>query len=236
MKFFIKNFQKPLTKLKIYVIINTTNKEKELITMENILSALEIKTLLEELEHLNEETKSKESEAQNAEPALDLYKDDIYLYGLVKERGGEKVLEDFLNKIADEYGLEAEPTVYASKLIKLHSNAEKNWNSVSRIIHCVLNYIEDYNKWADEDEEDESADEESDECKCKCECGKCRCGSKCECGNNECKNCETTAKSGNIQTITFTTKSGQVLGCCTDEDITSIKVVSSNGKMSIFNL
>lgn len=201
--------------------------------MENI-----IKALLEEIEHLNEETKSKESEAQNAEPALDLYRDNIYLYGLIKEQGGEKVLEDFLNKIADEYGLEAEPTVYASKLIKLHSNTEKNWNSVSRIIQCVLDYIEEYNKLADEDEEDEFADEDSDECK---NCVNCCCGSKCECGkceceNKECKNCETTAKSGNIQTITFTTKSGQVLGCCTDEDITSIKVISSDGKMSIFNL
>ena len=67
-------------------------------------------------------------------------------------------------------------------------------------------------------------------------CRKCHCGSKCECGNNECKNYESTAKSGNIQTITFTTKSGQVLGCCTDEDITSIKIISSDGKMSIFNL
>ena len=191
--------------------------------MKNNLLALEIKALLEEIEHLNEETKSKESEEQNAESTFDLYKDDIYLYGLVKEQGGEKVLEDFFDKVADEYGLEAEPTVYASKLIKLHSNAEKNWNSVSRIIHCVLDYIEEYNKLAGEDEEDEFADEDSDECKC-------------ECGNKECKNCESTAKSGNIQTITFTTKSGQILGCCTDEDITSIKVVSSDGKMSIFNL
>ena len=232
MKFFIKNFQKLLTKLKIYAIINTTNKEKELITMENI-----IKALLEEIEHLNEETKSKESEEQNAEPALDLYKDDIYLYGLVKEQGEEKVLEDFLNKVADEYGLEAEPTVYASNLIKVYSITKSGWNSASNIIHCVLNYIEKYNKLAGEDEEDEFADENSDECKC--ECGKCHCGSKCECGNNECKNYESTAKSGNIQTITFTTKSGQVFGCCTDENITSIKVISSNGKMykmSIFNL
>ena len=193
--------------------------------MKNNLSALEIKALLEEIEHLNEETKSEESEAQNAESTLDLYKDDIYLYCLVKEQGGEKVLEDFLNKIADEYGLEAEPTVYASSLIKLHPITKSGWNSASNIIHCVLNYIEEYNKFADEDEdeEDEFADEDSDECKC-------------ECGNNECKNCETTAKSGNIQTITFTTKSGQVFGCCTDEGITSIKVVSSDGKMSIFNL
>ena len=213
--------------------------------MKNNLSALEIKALLEEIEHLNEETKSKESEAQNAESTFDLYKDDTYLYGLVKEQGGEKVLEDFFDKVADEYGLEAEPTVYASNLIRVYSTTKSGWNSVSNIIHCVLDYIEEYNKWAVEDEEDEFADEDSDECKCecgkcrcgsKCECGKCRCGSKCECGNDECKNCESTAKSGNIQTITFTTKSGQVFGCCTDEDITSIKVVSSNGKMSIFNL
>ena len=182
--------------------------------MKNNLSALEIKALLEEIEHLNEETKSKESETQNAESTFDLYKDDMYLYGLVKEQGGEKVLEDFFDKVADEYGLEAEPSVYTSNLIKLYSTTKSGWNSVSNIIHCVLDYIEAYNKFADEDEEDEFADEESDEC----------------------KNCETTAKSGNIQTITFTTKSGQVLGCCTDEDITSIKVVSSNGKMSIFNL
>ena len=191
--------------------------------MKNNLSALEIKALLEEIEHLNEETKSKESETQNAEPTFDLYKDDIYLYGLVKEQGGEKVLEDFFDKVADEYGLEAEPTVYASNLIRVYSSTKSSWNSVSNIIHCVLNYIEEYNKLADEDEEDEFADEDSDECKC-------------ECGNKECKDCESTAKSGNIQTITFTTKSGQVFGCCTDEDITSIKVVSSNGKMSIFNL
>ena len=176
--------------------------------MENI-----IKALLEGIEHLNEETKSKESETQNAESTFDLYKDGMYLYGLVKEQGGEKVLNDFLNKVVDEYGLEAEPTVYASKLIKLHSNTEKNWNSVSRIIQCVLRYIEDYNYWADEEEK-----------------------MNCRQREDECKNCETTAKSENIQTITFTTKSGQVLGCCTDEDITSIKVVSSNGKMSIFNL
>ena len=223
MKFFIKNFQKLLTKLKIYVIINTTNKEKEMIIMKNNLSALEIKALLEEIEHLNEETKSKESEEQNAESTFDLYKDDIYLYGLVKEQGGEKVLKDFFNKVADEYGLEAEPTVYASNLIKVYSTTKSGWNSVSNIIHCVLDYIEEYNKLAGEDEEDEFADEDSDECKC-------------ECGNNEYKNYKSTAKSGNIQTITFTTKSGQVFGCCTDEGITSIKVVSSDGKMSIFNL
>ena len=201
--------------------------------MENIIALL-MKALLEKDEHLNEETKSKESEAQNAESTFDLYKDDIYLYGLVKEQGGEKVLNDFFDKVADEYGLEAEPTVYASNLIRVYSTTKSSWNSVSNIIHCVLGYIEEYNKLADEDEEDEFAGEDSDECKC--ECGKCRCGSKCECGNNECKNYESTAKSGNIQTITFTTKSGQVLGCCTDEDITSIKVISSNGKMSIFNL
>ena len=204
--------------------------------MKNNLSALEIKALLEEIEHLNEETKSKESETQNAESTFDLYKDDMYLYGLVKEQGGEKVLEDFFDKVADEYGLEAEPTVYTSNLIKVYSTTKSGWNSVSNIIHCVLNYIEEYNKLADEDEdeEDEFADEDSD--KCKCECGKCRCGSKCECGSKECKNYETTAKFGNIQTIILTTKSGQVFGCCTDEDITSIKVISSNGKMSIFNL
>ena len=195
--------------------------------MKNNLSALEIKALLEEIEHLNEETKSKESEEQNAEPTLDLYKDDMYLYGLVKEQGGEKVLEDFFDKVADEYGLEAEPTVYTSNLIKVYSITKSGWNSVSNIIHCVLDYIEEYNKLAGEDEEDEFADEDSDECKC--ECGSC-------CGSNECKNYESTAKSGNIQTITFTTKSGQGFGCCTDENITSIKVVSSNGKMSIFNL
>ena len=207
--------------------------------MKNILSALEIKALLEEIEHFNEETKSKESKTQNAESTFDLYKDDTYLHGLVKEQGGEKVLSDFFDKVADEYGLEAEPTLFASNTIKHHSNAEKNWDSVSKIIQCILSYIEAYNYWADEDEEDEFADEDSDECKC--ECGKCRCGSKCKCGSCccgecECKNCESTAKSGNIQTITFTTKSGQVLGCCTDEDITSIKVMSSDGKMSIFNL
>ena len=196
--------------------------------MENIIALL-MKALLEKDEHLNEETKSKESEEQNAEPTLDLYKDDMYLYGLVKEQGGEKVLEDFFDKVADEYGLEPEPTVYTSNLIKVYSTTKSGWNSVSNIIHCVLNYIEEYNKLAGEDEEDEFADEDSDECEC--ECGSCCC-----CGNNECKNCETTAKSGNIQTITFTTKSGQILGCCTDEDITSIKVVSSDGKMSIFNL
>ena len=205
--------------------------------MENIIALL-MKALLEKDEHLNEETKSKESEAQNAESTFDLYKDDTYLYGLVKEQGGEKVLEDFFNKVADEYGLEAEPTVYASNLIRVYSSTKSGWNSVSNIIHCVLNYIEEYNKWADKDEEDEFADEENDECKncmdccdeCECECGNCCCGSK------ECKNCGTTAKSGNIQTITFTTKSGQVFGCCTDEGVTSIKVVSSDGKMSIFNL
>ena len=171
--------------------------------MENIIALL-MKALLEKDEHLNEETKSKESEAQNAESTFDLYKDDIYLYGLVKEQGGEKVLEDFFDKVADEYGLEAEPTVYASNLIRVYSTTKSSWNSVSNIIHCVLGYIEEYNKLADEDEEDEFAGEDSDECKC--ECGKCRCGSKCECGNNECKNYESTAKSGNIQTITFTTK------------------------------
>lgn len=190
--------------------------------MENIIALL-MKALLEKDVHLNEETKSKENNEQNTESTFDLYKDDTYLYGLVKEQGGEKVLEDFFDKVADEYGLEAEPTVYTSNLIKVYSTTKSGWNSVSNIIHCVLNYIEEYNKLTDEDEEDEFADEDSDECKC-------------ECGNNECKNCETTAKSGNIQTITFTTKSGQVFGCCTDEDITSIKVVSSNGKMSIFNL
>lgn len=200
--------------------------------MENIIALL-MKALLEKDEHLNEETKSKESEKQNAESTFDLYKDDIYLYGLVEEQGGEKVLEDFFDKVADEYGLEAEPTVYASNIIKVYSTTKSDWNSVSYIIHCVLNYIEEYNKLADEDEdeEDEFADEDSDECK---NCVNC-CG-ECGCGNKECKNCETTAKSGNIQTITFTTKSGQVFGCCTDEDITSIKVISSNGKMSIFNL
>lgn len=204
--------------------------------MKNILSALEIKALLEEIEHLNEETKSKESEAQSAESTFDLYKDDTYLYGLVKEQGGEKVLEDFFDKVADEYGLEAEPTVYTSNLIKVYSTTKSGWNSVSNIIHCVLDYIEAYNKLADEDEEDEPEDEENDECKnCVNCCDDCEC-EKCCCGNDECKNYETTAKSGNIQTITFTTKSGQVFGCCTDEDITSIKVVSSNGKMSIFNL
>lgn len=220
MKFFIKNFQKRLTKLKIYAIINTTNKEKELIIMKeaNIPASI-LKLFLEESGHFNEEEK-------NVEPTLDLYKDDTYLYGLVKEQGEEKVLEDFLNKVADEYGLEAEPTVYASNLIKVYSITKSDWNSASNIIHCVLNYIEDYNKWADEDEEDEFADEENDECK---NCVNC-------CGECECKNCESTAESGNIQTITFTTKSGQVLSCCTDEDITSIKVVSSDGKMSIFNL
>ena len=185
--------------------------------MENIIALL-MKALLEKDEHLNEETKSKESEEQNAEPTFDLYRDDMYLYGLVKKQGGDKVLEDFFDKVADEYGLEAEPTVYTSNLIKVYSTTKSGWNSVSNIIHCVLNYIEEYNKLAGEDEEDEFADEDSDECEC--ECGSCCC-----CGNNECKNCETTAKSGNIQTITFTTKSGQILGCCTDEDITSIKVV-----------
>lgn len=199
--------------------------------MENI-----IKALLEGIEHLNEETKSKESEEQNTGSALDLYKDDIYLYGLVKEQGEEKVLEDFLNKVANEYGLEAEPTVYASNLIKVYSITKSGWNSASNIIHCVLNYIEDYNKWADEDEEDEFADEESDECKdCINCCDDCECG-KCCCGSNECENLESAAKSGNTQIISFTTKSGQILDCCTDEDIVSIKIRSSDGKMSVFNL
>ena len=42
-----------------------------------------------------------------------------------------------------------------SYLIKVYSITKSSWNSVSNIIHCVLDYIEEYNKLAGEDEEDE---------------------------------------------------------------------------------
>lgn len=190
-----------------------------------------MKLFLEESGHFDKEEK-------NTEPAFDLYQDSIYIYGLVKEQGSEKVLEDFLGRVADEYGLEAEPTLFASTLIKAFSSKNMDWNTVSKIIHCVLHYIEDY--FTNENDEDEWADDEDyicedDECECECECDGC-CGEceDCSCCRNS-KSEDKTASSKTVQTITFTTKSGQTFGCCTDEDIVSIKVVS-NDKMSIFNL
>lgn len=180
-----------------------------------------------------------EKENELLEPSFDLYQNSSYIYGLVKEQGSKKVLEDFLNKIIATYGLEDEASLFASTLIDACSKREQDWRAVDNLIHCILNYIdedteEDEDYAVEEDEWDTDEDEEKgccgncvnhcDECECECE--------NCCCGNNY----EPIAESKNIQTVTFTTKSGQVLGCCTDEDITSIKVVSSNGKMSIFNL
>ena len=110
-------------------------------------------------------------------------------------------------------------------------NIEKE--EVDNLIHCILNYIdEDTEEEEDEDyaiEEDEwDTDDDKEDC----------CGGRGNCDGCKCHmdNKDTLSKSENIQTITFTPKSGQVLGCCTDEDIVSIKVMSSDGKMSIFNL
>jgi len=64
-----------------------------------------------------------------------------------------------------------------------------------------------------------------------CGCGNCK-GMNCHCNCADNRN----ASVGSVQTITFTTKSGQTLGCCTDENIVSIKIESSNGNVSIFNL
>lgn len=198
-----------------------------------------LKLFLEESGHFDKEEK-------NDKPAFDLYQDSIYIYGLVKEQGSEKVLKDFLGKVADEYGLEAEPTLFANTLIKAFSSKNMDWNAVSKIIHCVLHYIEDY--FTDEnDEEDYAADEdyicEDDEDECDC-CGHCdECEHDCCCGECEDCNCCHSSKSEDesapskvVQIIIFTTKSGQTFECGTDEDIASIKVVSSDGKMSIFNL
>lgn len=174
-----------------------------------------------------------EEEKENGllEPSFDLYQDSFYIYGLVKEQGSKKVLEDFLNKIIATYGLEDEASLFASTLIDACSKREQDWRAVDNLIHCILNYIdedteEDEDYAVEEDEWDTDDDKED----CCGGCGNCD-GCKCHMDNKD-----TISKSENIQTITFTTKSGQVLGCCTDEDITSIKVVSSNGKMSIFNL
>lgn len=205
-----------------------------------------LKLFLKESGHFDKEEK-------NDKPAFDLYQDSIYIYGLVKEQGSEKVLKDFLGKVANEYGLEAEPTLFASTLIKACSDKKLDWCAVSRVIQCVLDYIEDY--FTDEnDEEDCAADEdewaddedyicEDDEDECDC-CGYYdECEHDCCCGECEDCNCYHSSKSEDksapsevVQTITFTTKSGQTFGCRTDEDIVSIKVVSSDGKMSIFNL
>ena len=188
-----------------------------------------MKLFLEESGHFDKEEK-------NTEPAFILYQDSIYIYGLVKEQGSEKVLEDFLGKVADEYGLEAKPTLFASTLIKAFSSKNMDWNTVSKIIHCVLHYIEDY--FTNENDEDEceccGCCGECDECDCECDgcCGECE---DCSCCRNS-KSEDKTASSKTVQTITFTTKSGQTFGCCTDEDIVSIKVMSSDGKISIFNL
>lgn len=203
----------------------------------NIFASL-LKPLLEETGHFDKEEK-------NDKPAFDLYQDSIYIYGLVKEQGSEKVLEDFLGRVANIYGLEAEPTLFANTLIKAFSSKNMDWNAVSKIIHCVLHYIEDY--FTDEnDDEDYAADEdyicEDDENECDC-CGYC---DECEYdGNGICEDCnccrnskseDKSAPSKAVQTIIFTTRSGQTFECGTDEDIASIKVVSSDGKMSIFNL
>lgn len=167
------------------------------------------------------------------EPSFDLYQNSSYIYELVKKQGSKKVLEDFLNKIIATYGLEDEASLFASTLIDACSKREQDWRAVDNLIHCILNYIdEDTEEEEDEDyaiEEDEwDTDDDKEDC-CR-GCGNCD-GCKCHMDNKD-----TISKSENIQTITFTTKSGQVLGCCTDEDIISIKVTSSNGKMSIFNL
>ena len=105
---------------------------------------------------------------------------------------------------------------------------------MDNLIHCILNYIdedtEEDEDYAVEEDEWDTDDDKDDEEDCCGGCGNCD-GCKCHMDNKD-----TISKSENIQTITFTTKSGQVLGCCTDEDIVSIKVMSSDGKMSIFNL
>lgn len=165
------------------------------------------------------------------EPSFDLYQNSSYIYGLVKKQGSKKVLEDFLNKIIATYGLEDEASLFASTLIDACSKREQDWRAVDNLIHCILNYIDEDTE-EDEDyavEEDEwDIDDDKEDC-----CGGCGNCDGCKCHMD---NKDTISKSENIQTITFTTKSGQVLGCCTDEDIISIKVTSSNGKMSIFNL
>ena len=177
--------------------------------------------------------KSEKKENELLEPSFDLYQNSSYIYGLVKKQGSKKVLEDFLNKIVTTYGLEDEASIFASTLIDACSKREQDWRAVDNLIHCILNYIdEDTEEEEDEDyaiEEDEwDTDDDKEDC-----CGGCGNCDGCKCHMD---NKDTISKSENIQTITFTTKSGQVLGCCTDEDITSIKVVSSDGKMSIFNL
>lgn len=165
------------------------------------------------------------------EPSFDLYQNSSYIYGLVKKQGSKKVLEDFLSKIIATYGLEDEASIFASTLIDACSKREQDWRAVDNLIHCILNYIDEDTE-EDEDyiiEEDEwDTDDDKEDC-----CGGCGNCDGCKCHMD---NKDTISKSENIQTITFTTKSGQVLGCCTDEDIISIKVTSSNGKMSIFNL
>lgn len=175
-----------------------------------------LKLFLEESGHFNEE-----NENELLEPSFDLYQNSSYIYGLVKKQGSKKVLEDFLNKIIATYGLEDETSIFASTLIDACSKKEQDWRAVDNLIHCILNYIDE-----DTEEDEDYAVEEDEWDTDECECENC-------CRGN---NYEPIAKSGNIQTVTFTTKSGQILGCCTDEDIVSIKVMSSNGKMSIFNL
>lgn len=177
--------------------------------------------------------KSEEKENKLLEPSFDLYQDSFYIYGLVKKQGSKKVLEDFLNKIVATYGLEDEASIFASTLIDACSKREQDWRAVDNLIHCILNYIDEDTEEEEEDEdyaiEEDEWDTDDDKEDCYGGCGNCD-GCKCHMDNKD-----TISKSENIQTITFTTKSGQVLGCCTDEDIVSIKVMSSDGKMSIFN-
>lgn len=194
-----------------------------------------IHNILEYVEFYHESLYGEEE--KDAEAPFDLYKDSIYVYGLVKEQGTEKVLKDFLGRVADEYGVEAEPTLFASSLIKCCNSLieacpdeKMDWNGVNRIIECVFDYIENY--FNDEDEEIDDEEDytvEEDEWTNNEDCMNYN-------HNCNCSVCNSAIPSDNIQTVTFTTKSGGTLSCCTDEDIVSIKVESSNGKISIFNL
>lgn len=172
---------------------------------------------------------------ENADPCcLGYYYDDFYVYHFLGKYGTDETLHNFLCAVIEEYGADSSPVKYTTFLM---SEGTPIKSSVISVIHSVLAYLEDYYGEEDEDYNDEEDEDCCTEKECEHDNSKCCCSRSCDCRHEDKNNNNiaindylSLSKRAGHATIVYTSKTGEVYGCVTDEEIATIKIITASGK------
>lgn len=173
---------------------------------------------------------------ENADPhALESYYDDFYVYHFLGKYGTDETLHNFLRAVIDEYGADSSPVRYTTFLM---SEGTPTKSSGISIVHSVLTYLEeDYLGEKDDDCYDEEDEDYCAKTSCEHDNSNCCYSRACGCQHEDKNNDNITindylslSKHAGHATIVYTSKTGEVYGCATDEEIATIKIITTSGK------